>query len=120
MIHDEHWNKTTVMLLWWDMRDNKMNFTWNRFDKMMPPEDTTIMVSNGPAMGYYHFKTEQFMNPEHQVTKILLWELNGTRHEVMVSEITQWSKILVSDVKRTPLVKLTRWQKFKNWLKGML
>jgi len=95
-----------------------MNFTWNRFDKLMPPDDTDIMVSNGPAMGHYHFKTELFMDPEHQVSTIPLWELNGTRHEVPVKDLTQWSKLLVSTVKHH--VKLTRWQRFKVWLKGML
>lgn len=95
----------------------KVKVDWIRFDKKLPPEDTTVMVSNGPAMGHYHYKNELFFNPEHQVSIILLWELSGKRIECPVGELIQWSPVLKSKVEREKIiVKKTLWTRFKEWL----
>jgi hypothetical protein len=103
---------------------------WIRFDKRLPPEDTTIMVSNGPAMGTYHYKNELFFSPEHQASVILLWELSGKRVECEVVKIIQWSPVLKSRVKREPIIVKKQsvwtlrvkqrtcclWKRFKEWV----
>ena len=63
---------------------------WIRFDKQLPPEDTTVMVSNGPAIGNYHFKTELYEDTNHQYSTVILWTLDGVRVECAVKDIVQW------------------------------
>lgn len=89
--------------------------TWTRFDKQLPPEDTDVMVSNGPAMGTYHYKVDLYANAEHQDSMIPLWSLDGIRIVVKVSELTQWSTLLPTTPRR--IRKLTLVQRFKNWLR---
>jgi hypothetical protein len=90
-----------------------MDFNWTLFTKELPPENTTVIVSNGPAIGNYHYSKESYAAE----CIVLLWDLEGRRYEVKPSELLQWSPIIKVPVK---VIKLTRWQRFKNWLKGLL
>jgi|FreactcultuFSWF8_1027224.scaffolds.fasta_scaffold02789_6 hypothetical protein len=100
---------------------------WIRFDKRLPANDTYVMVSNGPAMGRYHFLTDNFMDPNHQSSSVILWELSGCRMEVKVSEILQWCPLLPSERRpvkvkplswrsQTKLIAKTVWKRLKIWM----
>ena|ERR1700687_2254462 len=97
---------------------------WIRFDKQLPPEDTTVMVSNGPAMGHYHYKKvshDNFCGPLENSPfsgmVIPLWTLDGVRVECKVADFTQWTLLLKSDVQREKLVtKRSLWKRIKSWI----
>jgi hypothetical protein len=93
---------------------------WIRFDKHLPPEDTTVMVSNGPAMGHFHYTQEAFFCGQGYDGKpviIPLWTLDGKRADVPLSSVIQWAHMLPVPARE---IKLTRWQNIKSWLRRNL
>lgn len=88
---------------------------WIRFVDKLPPEDQVVMVSNGPAIGYYYFTAINYLDAQHKETIIPLWEQNGKRHEVKVVDLLQWTLMLKSEQK--PLkVNKSLWKRFKDWI----
>lgn len=97
---------------------------WIRFDKRMPPEDTTVMVSNGPAMGHYHYTKESYDKHCGQVEGhcggapqafVPLWSLDGVRVECPVRDLIQWASLLpVKSREIKPRKSL--WQRIKSWI----
>jgi hypothetical protein len=98
---------------------------WIRFDKQLPPEDTTVMVSNGPAMGHYHYKRithDVYCGPIEKGPlsgmAIPLWELTGQRVECKVADLVQWATLLPTPEK--PKVKLTWMRRAQLWLQSLI
>ena len=90
---------------------------WIRFDAQRPPEDTTVMVSNGPAMGHYHY-VKSVYEDNAKTTTIPLWSLDGKRADVPLSSVIQWAHML--PVKAREIKKVGKWQSIKSWLKRSL
>ena len=95
---------------------------WIRFDAQRPPEDTTVMVSNGPAMGYYHYKKylhdKALSIVEDDGFRMKIWTLDGKMELVGIKDLIQWAHML--PVKAREIKRLSRFQRIKQWFKELV